>query len=247
MHIANTHIMQDTVPISVAVIGIGGTGSQILPQLAKLNYSLIKLGFHGINVSAYDNDEVSDSNIGRQLFSPCDIGRNKAVTLIERINRFYGFNWSALPYKFDPNINSSNIIITCVDNVETRLSIDKMQYNNRDIPFEYIPLYWMDFGNSKTNGQVVLGTMNNILRSKLHNNKLKTIIERFPNLLEISKEDNTPSCSLEEALYQQDLFINSALIPFGMHILWSLLKKHQISNCGCYISLDELKVLPIKC
>jgi hypothetical protein len=45
---------------------------------------------------------------------------------------------------------------------------------------------------------------------------LPFITEEFGELLKISEaEDDTPSCSLAEALEKQDLFINSTLAQMG--------------------------------
>ena len=52
--------------ISVALIGLGGNGGQMLTGLAKLHQAMIALGHPaGLHVTAFDNDLVSESNVGR--------------------------------------------------------------------------------------------------------------------------------------------------------------------------------------
>ena len=64
--------------VSVALVGCGGVGSQVLTGLARLHKALVSLGHPGgLHVTAFDPDTVSESNVGRQLFSPADVGINK--------------------------------------------------------------------------------------------------------------------------------------------------------------------------
>lgn len=58
----------------VLVIGAGGTGSILIPQLARYLYSQ---KFTGKLVIA-DGDKYSESNLDRQSFNPSKIGTNKA-------------------------------------------------------------------------------------------------------------------------------------------------------------------------
>jgi PRTRC genetic system ThiF family protein len=110
--------------ISVIVVGAGGTGSHLLTTLARMNAALINLDYPGFHVTVWDDDEVSESNIGRQNFATEDIGLNKAEVITTRINRFFGFDWDVIPKRYTPTIdNQSNIIISCVDNIATRRKI----------------------------------------------------------------------------------------------------------------------------
>ena len=64
----------------------GGTGSQVATNLARMDMALRALGHPGLHVTVFDPDTVSEANIGRQLFSESEIGLNKAVALVTRIN-----------------------------------------------------------------------------------------------------------------------------------------------------------------
>ena len=127
--------------------------------------ALQALGHPGLHVTVFDPDTVSQANIGRQLFSETELGLNKAISLVTRINRFFGYAWTAEPQCF-PTRNFSedstaNIIITCTDNIRSRLTLWKFLKKVRKENFSdhSAPIYWMDFGNSQTKGQVIIGTV----------------------------------------------------------------------------------------
>ena len=82
-------------PVTVNIIGAGGTGSQVLTGMARLDVTLRALGHPGLFVTVYDPDIVTDANIGRQLFGPSDLGLNKSQCLVTRINNFFGNDWKA--------------------------------------------------------------------------------------------------------------------------------------------------------
>lgn len=55
----------------------------------------------------------------------------------------------------------ANITITCTDNIKSRIDLWNVlkalpQYNYTNYQ---TPLYWLDFGNTQTSGQVVLGSI----------------------------------------------------------------------------------------
>ena len=248
-HYAAKYFMDPTHKISVSVIGIGGNGTQALNDLAKINSSLIALGHVGLNVTAYDDDIVEEPNIGRQKFSPQDLGQNKASVIVTRINRFYGTDWKAVQEKYkSKNKVDTNIIISCVDNVKTRADIHKdfIKINSNTTEY-YTPYYWMDFGNGKNFGQFVLGSVEIPQPESKHETApmLKNIFDIFPNM-ENDEDINEPSCSTREALIKQDLFINSLVVTHGMSLIWELLNSCVITSNGGYVNLGKGIVTPIK-
>jgi len=111
--------------------------------------------------------------------------------------------------------------------------------------------YWMDFGNSQSTGQVLLSTIGNIRQP--HSEKyqavasLPFITDEYGELLKQSEEaDNTPCCSLAEALDKQDLYINSSLAQVGCSLLWSLFRHGMAENRGFFHNLDNFITQPIK-
>lgn len=125
MHFVAKYIQQPVHPVSVTLVGAGGNGGQMLSALARINTALIATGHPGLHVTVWDDDTVEEPNIGRQLFSWDDIGQNKAICLTSRFNRFYGTGWDARPERFTDDSPTGNIVITCVDNISTRLEYGK--------------------------------------------------------------------------------------------------------------------------
>lgn len=259
-HFCPNCFLQPANPITVNVIGVGGTGSQMLTALARIKHSLIALGHAGISVTAWDADMVTQANEGRQLFSASEVGLNKAVALINRINRFFGFDWKAEPIMYTMKSceqknekGLANITISCVDTVAARFEIaDILGEVQQLLRYERnLPYYWMDFGNSRHTGQVLFSTVGKILQpiSKKFAtvDYLPFVTEEFADLLVQSQQkDDTPSCSLAEALHKQDLFINSSLANMGASLLWQLFTEGMLVNRGFFLNLKEYRTVPIK-
>src|SRR4051812_36652912 len=124
VHFTDKYLLQPTNPISVNLIGAGGTGSQVLTTLARINHSLLALHHPGLFVTVFDEDSVTKANLGRQLFTSAEIGLNKGVALINRINRFFGTNWKAIPERFtNATPSRANITVSCTDTIQARLDI----------------------------------------------------------------------------------------------------------------------------
>jgi PRTRC genetic system ThiF family protein len=260
VHFTDNDLINPTNPITVNLIGAGGTGSQALTALARMNHALTELNHPGLSVRLWDDDVVTEANLGRQLFAECELGLYKSVALINRINRFFGTNWKAEIVRFDkervgelPQNSRTNIYISCVDSVKSRFDIaeilnelktDKSYYRNQC-------KYWMDFGNSQFTGQVLLSTIGNIKQPNSEKyetvENLPFITEEFGELLKVSEvEDDTPSCSLAEALEKQDLFINSTLAQMGSSLLWNLFRNGLTENRGLFLNLKNFTAQPIK-
>ena len=260
VHFTDNDLINPTNPITVNLIGAGGTGSQALTALARMNHALTELNHPGLSVRLWDDDVVTEANLGRQLFAECELGLYKSVALINRINRFFGTNWKAEIVRFDkervgelPQNSRTNIYISCVDSVKSRFDIaeilnelktDKSYYRNQC-------KYWMDFGNSQFTGQVLLSTIGNIKQPNSEKyvtvENLPFITEEFGELLKVSEsKDDTPSCSLAEALEKQDLFINSTLAQMGSSLLWNLFRNGLTENRGLFLNLKNFTAQPIK-
>ena len=218
VHFVDNVLLNPTNPISVNLIGAGGTGSQVLTALARMSHALTELNHAGLSVRLWDDDVITEANLGRQLFAESELGLHKSVALINRTNRFFGTDWKAETQKFEkdylnnlPENATTSIFISCVDSVKSRfeiaeilneLKIDKGYYRNQS-------KYWMDFGNSQFTGQVLLSTVGNIRQPNSEKfetvENLPFVTEEFGELLIQSEtEDDTPSCSLAEALEKQE-------------------------------------------
>ena len=93
IHYTDQYLLNPYHPVTVFVIGAGGTGSQVVTGLARMGMALQALGHPGLHVTVFDPDTVTEANIGRQLFSEAETGLNKAVALVTRINRLIPICW----------------------------------------------------------------------------------------------------------------------------------------------------------
>lgn len=254
-HYLEQYIASANHKISVNLIGVGGTGSHMLTNLATLSHAFVKLGKQPLFVRAFDPDKVEVHNIGRQMFSVSDIGRFKSDVLVERCNRYFGTDWVSVPELYGSDsclretAKGANFIISCVDSVKSRRMIADMytepmnpikdnQYDSYNTSF-----YWMDIGNTRKSGQVILGTLRKIKQpDKRSASYLPGFFVEYPDITELRNE---PSCSLAESLGKQDLFINKIMATYASNMIWQLLQEFRISYRGIYINLGSLKTQPI--
>ncbi|HAP94861.1 PRTRC system ThiF family protein [Epilithonimonas hominis] len=259
VHFTDNSLINPTNPISVNLIGAGGTGSQVLTALARMNHALTELNRAGLSVRLWDDDVITEANLGRQLFAESELGLYKSVALINKVNRFFGTNWKAETVKFErkglnqlPENARASIYVSCVDSVKSRFEIadilksldNRSTYSNR-------PRYWMDYGNNQYSGQVLISTIGDIRQPESEKYEtvanLPFVTEEFGELLQLSElEDDTPSCSLAEALEKQDLFINSTLAQMGSSLLWNLFRNGTTENRGFFLNLKDFRTQPIK-
>lgn len=257
-HYTAQYLIEPQHPVTINLIGVGGTGSQVLNSLARMNSALKALGHPGIYVRAIDPDMVTEANMGRQLFSPSDVGAHKAAVLVGRINRFFGYDWESHAAIYHTGIPSANITISCVDSGKARKQIKevlKAPVKQGKYVYTIEPYlrtyYWMDFGNSSDRGQVVIGTLQAIKQPK---NMTHAGVATLPTIDKIHKdifidpkgEVQEPSCSLAEALHKQDLFINTNLANMGLAILWKMFRQAHILHHGLYLNLESLNCTPLK-
>lgn len=224
-------------PVEICLIGVGGTGSEVLTSLARIDYAIRELGHPGLHVTVWDGDVVERPNIGRQAFYPADLGHNKALITIQRINYLYGRDWVAMPRMFNIDENNMNcdLMITCVDVAQFRADLAKCQ-NNR-----YSRCLWLDTGNGESTGQVILGRLGHANENPI---KLPSVFDFYPEL-DGMVDNNTPSCSMEEALANQDLPINRAIANVAMQLIWSLLRHGGLDHQGAYFDIRKGTQTPI--
>lgn len=230
-------------PIRIVMLGAGGTGGEVLYALARIAKQLHALGCPDrLHVTLIDGEVVSASNLGRQRFAECDIGHSKARVLIQRINLFFNFDWTAVHGEWTPNQSPQldwhqiDLLISCVDRAPVRVALARE--GARHAP----KLLWMDFGNGRHTGQCVLGHLGNASKhTALH---LPNVCDLYPELATLDDTDR-PSCSAAEALHHQDLFVNALLAEAGVSLLWKLLRHGQTDSHGVLIDVREPSVEPL--
>lgn len=223
--------------LRIAVVGAGGTGSALLASLAQIAVALPQLGHAGLQVHVIDDDTVSSSNVGRQLFSPSDVGHAKASVLVNRINAAYGLAWSAEVGRIGSSDSlDAEVVVGCVDN---RLARKHMLAERSGIWRS--AAWWLDCGNSTTSGQVVLGAW--AQREVV----LPSVADLFPDAVDVRADavDEAPSCSMAEALSRQDLLINRLMGDAACNLLWQLLRHGQVDHHGVFCDLKRSLMRPL--
>lgn len=227
--------------VKVVVVGAGGTGSALLPRLMQLHSAMLALGHPGgLDITVYDSDTVSESNIGRQGFLPSDIGLNKATVLVNRLNMCWGTHWRAIPARVNKSDRlQPDIIIGCVDTRKARAAIMGCVLSSR--------AYWLDCGNALDSGQVVLGELGSEALMKKQE-RLPTVADLFPEMVDPSLDatDDAPSCSVADALRKQSLVINMAMATEAFNLLWTLFRTGTLNYSGKFINLKSGTAAPIR-
>jgi len=67
VHFTEKYLLQAANPVKVNLVGAGGTGSQMLTALARINQSLVALRHPGLFVRVFDDDIVTPANTGKSL------------------------------------------------------------------------------------------------------------------------------------------------------------------------------------
>ncbi|MCW4469826.1 PRTRC system ThiF family protein [Flavobacterium sp. MFBS3-15] len=169
-----------------------------------------------------------------------------------RCNRFFGTGWKAINRKYDSQSGNlkAAIYISCVDTVASRFEIAELLSGARGSHYANVPRYWMDFGNGKDTGQVVLSTIRKVKQPKSDTfeavESLPFVTEEFGELLRQSEtDDDSPSCSLAEALEKQELFINSALAQMGCSLLWQMFRSGMTTHRGLFLNIADFRAVPL--
>ena len=246
-HLLPTYLIQRNKPIRVLVVGAGGTGSAVVMGLPYLHQAMLAWGHPGgLEVILVDPDSVSATNCVRQPFAENDIGQNKAIVLMNRINQFWGIRWNAAAIPFRATTLHRNahwtpdLVVGCVDSKAARLSIHKALTSRGTYC-----TYWLDLGNSASSGQYVLGQPLNTINRRARN-RLPTVAEKYAEIIDITAgEDTLPSCSAIESLDRQEPFINQTLAMSALSMLSRLLRYGRLHHHGAFFNAVTGHVSPI--
>jgi molybdopterin-synthase adenylyltransferase len=228
-HHCHQALLESREPIWVLLAGVGGTGSRVLTGLRHIHLALLAFDRPGLEVIALDPDTVSEANLVRQAFYPADVGLPKAVVLVNRLNLACGLVWQAGQHLVNHDVIHKlqpQVVLSCVDSRVARAAIH-VGVSNRSSRVHY----WMDFGNDRDTGQVILGEPLNAV-NKRSRARLRTAPELFPEIADSSlAEDDGPSCSARESLERQGLFVNDGVAVMGLNLIGQLLVGGS-TQCG---------------
>ncbi|PSB28524.1 PRTRC system ThiF family protein [Chlorogloea sp. CCALA 695] len=240
--------------VEFVLVGAGGTGGFLISAIARLMKEFETTTTKTTACTIIDPDIVEAKNIPRQNFQPGDIGLPKAEVLAARYALAMGCNISAISQPFTPVMakapwRSLVIIVGCVDNAAARQEIAACLNNGYGT--YYVPdVWWLDCGNHRTSGQVLLGSSNCFQLEQAFDNLSKpnfckvlpSPIILHPELLEALPEEkqSTPlSCAELVARNQQSLFVNQHVAAIASEYLLALTLTGGLRKFATYFDINS--------
>lgn len=244
----------------IFLAGLGGTGSHLAHNLARLLYHRKALGQSIPQLTFVDDDKVEAKNVGRQNFEMGLVGEYKSVALAMRYNYALGLDIASIPSKIQASmIPRDAILIGAVDNYLARRELAKSDAR-----------LWIDCGNEKTTGQVVIGTtssqeqitktIRHALTQAAKEDVKEVSFHDLPNIALLHPEILNPpppkelntntmeipeqnlSCAQLLAMDDQSLFINQAMALIVGEYVRCLFNRIPITTYATYYNGDHLNM-----
>ena len=226
----------------IIVVGCGGTGSFVAEGLCRLLKSDQPL-------LLIDHDRVETHNLRRQNFFDDDVGRFKSQALAERLARQYGQHIAYCVRPFDRDIYGEGlggglyqkvihgVVIGCVDRAAARINIA----NSIDLGS-----WWLDAGNGRNSGQVLIGDTDNVdyLRGAFNKETMEVSHLPMPSMQSpsllippVQKEKRRRDCAEAIEADDQSPVINQAMATLVLEFVHRLLQGN-LTWMGAYIDLE---------
>lgn len=253
------------------LVGAGGTGSFMAMNLARLAFEL-KVSGKRTNITIVDPDCVEEGNIPRSNFCFAEIGGNKAETIAHRIAKAWGIEVGFVKEGFRPALlelksddwsakysdeHRLKILVGCVDNHQSRNEMhDAIKiYNEKSYNTSTPRLWWIDGGNGRDSGQVLIG--NRLNEKEICDSARKSPILSFlpapslqhPELLQPENQklqiqskrtkSDKITCAERIRLKEQSLKINQRVAVEMSEILSELLLTHKLKRFATYFDLES--------
>ena len=197
-------------------IGAGGTGSHLVSHIARLIASNETIAERIGSYAIVDGDIVEKKNVGRQLFIARDVGVYKSEVLAKRYSKAYGVSLGYVCEHLGPgfvdklvprgSLLSPSLVIGAVDTAAAR----KLIYDEiRKAQGARNTIWWMDAGNGRETGQVVLGNTDKpgLLRAGLGEAFIEFLpypAVLFPELIDEELDAQVTELSCAEAIAQDE-------------------------------------------
>lgn len=237
------------------IVGAGGTGSFVVPAIARLIYELKQQQNKSAEMLIVDPDVVENGNIPRSNFCFAEVGRYKAQTLAERVSTAWGIETIFSCEKFDPekhlktsssDYRSLTIIVGCVDNHMARREMHRALDEFRSYG-DASRVWWVDGGNGKASGQVLLGSTTQPLKPEEYFTgtsicrALPAPSLQHPDLLEPERIETKSdvSCPERVRLGEQGLNVNHRVGIEIAEMLSSMLLTRTLKRYAVYLDLES--------
>ncbi len=243
-------------PIQAILVGCGGTGSHIAQSLARIAAHVQQAGLPSLQLVFVDGDTIEAKNVGRQLFSPAEVGRNKAQSLAQRFSVALGQRISAIPEMLSHTIlgdlrrrDAITILIGAVDTAEARqLLHDGLEYGAAQL--------WLDCGNEESAGQVCVGSSvdSTAIRQAFTIAGLCSALPapslQYPDLLKaVPKKVEREDCAARQEDNIQSLMVNQMMAAIAAEYLYNLIVRRRLATFATIVDLTTLTMRsqPITC
>lgn len=251
---------KEFIKLKIYLIGAGGTGSFAAMNLARVAFELRRIG-KSVEMTVIDSDIVESGNIPRSNFCAAEIGRFKAQTLAERITLAWGLEvaYSNEKFCYENHIKPSRngfkeltVLVGCVDNHLARREIHRsLEEANKYYSNNAPEFWWIDGGNGKSSGQVLIGSetrnekADNHFSSSTICKKLPAPSVIHPELLENQEiplpRENAERMSCAERIMrgEQSLNINQRVAVEIGEMLTELLLTNSLRRFATYFDLES--------
>lgn len=238
--------------VAILLVGCGGTGSYCAHILAQLAAWALTSGLD-LRLYFVDPDSVEERNLVRQNFCQAELGQAKAFTLAWRYSAAFGLNITPVIGRFEAKMleefrprQSLNgvltIVVGAVDNYQARRNIAEAVTAQLYYPAARSQLYWLDSGNERVNGQVILG---NSLEPEPQLSPLGFCVGLpLPHLQEpslIQRPETRPaldlSCADLTLLGEQSAMINRVMATWIGVYLYRLLQSRDLDLMATQLNL----------
>lgn len=240
---ASTVLTREFHTVQIVVAGCGGIGAYVVQHVGRLIRMLYNNG-KGANFTLVDPDVVKEENLGRQLFCDAEIGQPKSVALARRYGHAWGLNTMAFIGEYAENLLMTEsdliVLVGCVDNAAARAVLNETLARNPETPAPHaLPaIWWLDCGNVKDTGRVMLGSAYSPeqLRGAFIEKKVISLPSpalQYPSLLipgPDERGDRQMSCAELQAANLQSLNINAAIAVQAADFLTRLLLTNDLKR-----------------
>lgn len=230
---------------TVTIVGCGGTGAQVARIVGRMAYDMQRSRKHAPQIVLIDPDTIEEKNVGRQLFSPSLLGKNKAECVGRMLNLALGLDVRWIPDHVDAvrhfDRYGGNLVISCVDDHEARKEINRVNG------------ILVGSGNHTDSGQVCIGNTDDpdLMRKFINgrDGKYPYLPKEgllFPELLQAEPPrpipESTASCAELVAEGSQHLLVNDMMATVVGQYVYKLLHRQPITSFVSYVSADGMSV-----
>lgn len=232
--------------VTAIVVGAGGIGARLIPTLTKILRT-------DDEIYVFDGDRVEERNVHRQHFSMDDVGLYKAevmqsryhttrIPVIATCDHLAAMTVLPVP-RSDPHFRRAWIymIFGCVDSRESRRQILRFIANRCNHAI------YIDGGNDRRSGQVLMGLNHNVLT---HRNEQRSAYLEIPQampqiFLGTDTDADGESCGIR--VDTQTMNVNNMAATIMVNAANMLLMGLPFSTAGWIFStFNSIQPIPIE-